>query len=214
MLGGIVARMTAPIVAKILGGVAAAAIAFGLVQTVRIEGAFCRDVKVGEKPACVVRGFKQEIATIRIDLDQVRAHRDLEVEKHKATKRTYAEAQREAERLEAERLARVEAQQKEITDDRFQSYERRLAGARADAARLRDRLRAGGAGAGGAAAGLAVPGFPAAAGEADGAPGGDGLSRALIATAQAIQLDELISWIEDQARIDNTASRATPGPTE
>lgn len=190
--------------AKIFAGVAAAALIGLAVQTVRIEGAFCRQVKVGEKPACIFEGFKQEIAGVRIDLEQVRADRAAEIAKHQATKQAYADAQAEAEKLEAARLARVTALQQEITDDRVQVYSQRLAAARADFDRLRraqgSAARGGAAGAG---QGFAMPGVPDAAGGADGAAGDHRLSddERFVATKQAIQLDELQNWIRRQATV-------------
>ena len=159
--------------AKIFAGVAAAAIAFGAVQTVRIEGVFCRDLKPGEKPACIVQGFKQEIAGIRID-------------------------------LEAARLARVTAQQKEANHDLVQDYERRIAGARAAADRLRREAGQAGAGVAGARANVALPGLPDAAGRADATAGDNGLSldERLTATETAIRLEKLQEWNRRQAAID------------
>jgi hypothetical protein len=47
-----------------------------------------------------------------------------------------------------------------------------------------------------------VPGLSAAAGGPAQGTGQDGLSDALTATEQAIQLDELIKWTKRQAAID------------
>jgi hypothetical protein len=53
-----------------------------------------------------------------------------------------------------------------------------------------------------------VPALPAAAGEPDEAADQAGLSVAdrLIATEQAIQLDELIKWVDRQGDIDPNAA--------
>lgn len=187
---------------KIFAGVAVAAIAATAVQTVRIEGAFCRSVKVGEKPACIIQGFKQQLAVVRIDLEQVRRERDAERSAHQLTKQTYAQAQAEAARLEKERLARVAAQQKEINDERAQTYQRRIDAARAAYERMRQSAR-GGAGAPGAADGFAGTALSAAAGAADGAAGADQLPQdeRLICTIQSIRLDELQGWIREQVKV-------------
>ncbi len=170
------------------------------IQTIRIEGAFCRTVRAGEKPSCIYKGFKQQLAVIRIDLDQVRAERNAEIAKHEATKKAYRDAQLEAEMLEKERLTRVLAQQKEITNERSQSFDRSIAAARADADRLRRELAQTRSSSARPGQGLSVPGVPNAAGQADGEASGDGFSigQRLEATKNSIQLDELILWIRGQ----------------
>lgn len=189
---------------KIFGGLAVVALAGLAVQTVRIEGALCRQVELGEKPACVIQGFKQQISVLRIDLDKVRRDRELEAASHRQTKDSYRAAQAEAEQLERERLARVSAQQKEITDEVAADFERRLADARARAERLRGKAAASGAGAAGARPGQPMPGAGDAAGRADEAARDPGLSldERLIATEQALQLDALIDWLERQAKVE------------
>lgn len=190
--------------AKIFAGVAAAAIAFGAVQTVRIEGAFCRDLKPGEKPACIVQGFKQEVAGIRIDLDAARERTAAEAAAHEASKRAYREAQAEAEKAEAARLARVTAQQKEANHDLVQDYERRIASVRVAASRLRGETGQARAGSAGARANGALPRLSDAAGGADGAASDIGLSldQRLTATETAIRLEKLQEWNRRQAAID------------
>lgn len=190
---------------KIFGGLAVLFLVGLSIQTVRIEGIWCANTAPGEKPACIMRGFKQELAVLRIDLDQVRAERDAEAAKHAATKEAYADAQVEAERMESERLARVTAQQEEITDEIRRDYARRLADARTAARRLRGQAGlSGGGSAAGAPAGEPVPGLAATTGRTDETPGGAGFSldRRLIATEQAIQLDGLITWVEKQRAVD------------
>lgn len=188
---------------KIFAGLAALLLAALLIQTVRIEGALCREVRAGEKPACVIQGFRQQLAVVRIDLVAARQRAEDEAARHQATKRAYRDAQVEAARLEAERLQRITARQQEISDDIATDYAARLRDARA----RYERLRAGpttGAGAGAGAAGAAYPVHlplaPGAAGRAAQAPGGDGLSldARLIATEQATQLEALIDWVERQ----------------
>ena len=135
---------------------------------------------------------------------------------HTQTKTRYRIAQFEASRLEQERLADVQTRQQEITDAVEQDYQARLAAARARAEQLRHELRTRSA-AGGASRDLAVSGVPDTAGAFDGATedpelpalaaGAAGqLERDLTATEQAIQLDALIDWVEQQAAIDPNQS--------
>lgn len=185
---------------KIFAGLAAVLLTGLIVQTVRIEGAFCRDVAPGEKPRCVIQGFRQQLAVVRIDLVAARARTEAEITKHQATKRAYREAQGEAARIEAERLARVGRQQQEITDDVVSDYHRRLDAARADARRLRATTEAGASAAGARDQGAVSGPGTAASGSAE-APGNRRLplDERLIATEQALQLDALIDWVERQA---------------
>ena len=125
-----------------------------------------------------------------------------------ANYRAAADAARAADNANADRVA---AEQRAITERISNDFEARLAAARADAERLRVQSqaaadpRAGG--------GASVPSISGAArGPAEG-PGQDRLppSDRLTATEQAIQLDELIKWIRQQAKVDNEASGvATP----
>lgn len=192
------------VTSKIFGGVAIAAIAFGVVQTARIEGVYCRDVATGEKPRCIVQGFKQDVAAIRIDLVAARRRTEDEIASHRATKQAYADAQKTAEQLELTRLARVTAQQKEANHDIVQDYERRVAAARAAAERLRRQAGSTGAPSAGARGNVALSGLSDAASGADGATGNRGLSldQRLTATNQASQLQALQEWNRRQAAID------------
>lgn len=187
---------------KIFMGLSALLLTLLVIQTVRIEGVFCSDVKAGQKPACIIKGFKQNLAIVRIDLDAVKVERDVEIAKHAATKRAYAEAQMEAARLEKERLLRVEARQQEITDDLVKDYETRIAAARANAQRLRSQINRR-TGSGGATVRLEMPGFSDAAGGPDATASDRRLSinERLIATEQATQLDSLISWVQKQMNV-------------
>jgi hypothetical protein len=148
--------------------------------------------------------FKPEIKTIRIDLEKAQARTMAEIATHKATKEAYRRAQAEAALAEAQRIARVVTEQEEITDAVTAEYGARLADARARYERL--RRQAGGAGAGPAGAGSGEPvsaaGDPASG--ADGEAGDHGLSldERWVATQQAIQLDALISWVEQQSVVD------------
>ena len=128
---------------------------------------------------------------------------------HAATVANYRAAAEQARREDAQALARVKAEQAAINERTENDYESRIAAARAAAERLRQRAQAAAADprAGRAAPVRAIS--TAAAGAAESA-GQYGLSPddKLIATEQAIQLDELIRWVRAQAAVDpNSASR-------
>ena len=117
--------------------------------------------------------------------------------------RAAAEAARAADRAAADR---VRAQQRAINERTIHDYEARLAAARDRARRL--QLAAAAPAADPCRRGAApVPALSAPACGADPAagenrfPAGD----TLLATEQAIQLDELIRWVNRQARIDPNA---------
>ncbi len=123
---------------------------------------------------------------------------------HAGTVANYRAAADQARRADVANAARVRARQSAINERTEHDYEKRLADARAAAA---GRLRAGQSGAaahpgGGGAA--PMPSLPAASGGAAEASGQDRLSESerLIATEQAIQLDELIQWVERQAEVE------------
>jgi len=116
-----------------------------------------------------------------------------------ANYRTAAEHARAADRATATRVA---AEQRAIFERTNDDFKVRVANARAVAQRL--RLQTGAAAADPGDRGAApVPGLPAAAGRPHQTAGQDGLSPddRLTATEQAIQLDELIKWVEAQARV-------------
>jgi hypothetical protein len=124
-----------------------------------------------------------------------------------ANYRAAAETARAADRAAAER---VRAEQAAINERSRNDLQTRLADARARYAAELGRLQqhaesAAHPGSGGAAP---VPGLSAAAGGAHQAPSQDRLpaSEALIATEQAVQLDELISWVRRQHSIDPNAA--------
>jgi hypothetical protein len=114
-------------------------------------------------------------------------------------------AAREAEAADQANAARVAADQRTINQRTEHDYEARLVAARAAAQRLRDESEA--AADPGAGASPPMPGLPAAAGSTAQAAGEDRLpsSDALTATEQAIQLDELIKWVQAQAAVDPNA---------
>jgi hypothetical protein len=107
--------------------------------------------------------------------------------------------QAQADALAKANVARVTAEQKTIADERTKSYESRIADARARA----DRLRGASSIHQGTADATGMPGVPAAPGLGQ-ASGQGGLSAgdALIATEQAIELDELIKEWRKQSAID------------
>ena len=117
-----------------------------------------------------------------------------------ANYRVAADAARAADQANVER---VTAAQHAINERTEHDYETRLAAARAAAERLRVQSAAAPAdpGAGRAAS---VPRVADAADSADETSRKDRLpqSDALLATEQAIQLDELIRWMEAQTKVD------------
>lgn len=96
------ALFTSTLGRNILIGAGAVLVTALAVQTVRIEGALCRNVALGEKPDCIIQGFKQRLAVVRIDLDHVR---DLRA----AEKLGYEQAQKDAKRIAEAEKARIEA---------------------------------------------------------------------------------------------------------
>ena len=121
-----------------------------------------------------------------------------------ASYRAAADAARAADRAAAERVA---AEQRAINERTSNALEDRLANARARAAnfatgglRVQTRTAATDPGADGAAP---VPGLPAAPGGTGQAASQDRLPDPdrLIATEQAIQLDELIKWVKAQGAV-------------
>ena len=122
-----------------------------------------------------------------------------------ANYRAAADAARAADRANLERVA---TEQRAINERTSNDYEARLAAARSLAQRLRRETAAAAADPrfGGTAplpgVSPAPRGVAAAAGE-DGLPHAD----ALLATEQAIQLDELIKWVRTQAAVDPNEKR-------
>lgn len=125
-----------------------------------------------------------------------------------ANYRAAAEQARAADWANAER---VHADQAKINEERSDAFEARLATARAAAERLRSQTRQAAADPGGRP-GSPVPGLSAAPGQPGQAAGEDGfpLSNRVTATEQAIQLDELIKWITEQAKLDPNANAQKP----
>jgi hypothetical protein len=118
-----------------------------------------------------------------------------------ANYRAAADAARAADRANAERIA---AEQRAINQRTADDYQARIADARARfAAAGRLREGAGAAADPGTGRAAPVPGLSDAAGGAPQAAGEDRLpaADALLATEQAIQLDELIKWVARQAEV-------------
>lgn len=150
------------------------------------------------------------LAAAKIDARHFRKQSDrferlyrAEVEARAQAIASYRAAAEEARRADRANVERVRARQSSINERTADDFEARLASARARAAQ---RLRADGAPA------IAfsrprtasVPGIPVAAGPIAETAGAGGLSPSerLLATEQAIQLDELISWVRAQAAIN------------
>jgi len=119
--------------------------------------------------------------------------------------RAAADAARAADRAAAERTA---AQQRQINERTAHDFEARLAAAR-DRARGVQQPPATAAADPCAGGGASMPGLPAATCRTTQAAGQDRLppADALLATEQAIQLDELIKWVQAQASVDPNAGR-------
>jgi hypothetical protein len=133
----------------------------------------------------------------------------LEVHNHETDLVTYRDAVKRAEAADAANKARVETEQTAINQQRGSSYEERIAAARARASGVSHSPSGDHQGSPGTAP---VRTLPAAPGSPAQAPGEDGLSDALIATEQAIQLDELIKWVRQQHAVEvNGQQQTAPG---
>jgi hypothetical protein len=125
-----------------------------------------------------------------------------------ATVANYRAAAEGARAADQANLGRVTAAQLAITERTADDYQARLAAARARAEQLR-RQSAATATDPGARGAAPVPGLAVAAGKPAEAPRQDRLppGAALLATEQAIQLDELIKWIRRQHGVDPNRPR-------
>ena len=123
-----------------------------------------------------------------------------------ATIANYRAAAETARAADLANAGRVAAAQRDISERTTHDLETRLADARAHALRLQLAQRTP-ATVGGGGRAAPVPAAGPAPGPAGGAAQKDGLSLAdaLIATEQAIQLDELIKWVDAQAAVDGSA---------
>ena len=138
--------------------------------------------------------------------DRARSNEQLYVEAEAARAATVANYQAAAEQArldDAANFARVRADQAAISERTANDFETRIASARAAAWRLREQAAASAADPG-AGRGSPMPGVPTPAGGAAQAAGENGLPQSdkLVATEQAIQLDELIKWVRAQAEVD------------
>jgi len=120
---------------------------------------------------------------------------------HAATVANVRAAAERARAADAANAARVKSEQEAINERTGHEFESRIAAARTAAGRLRADAQAAAAGRGGGTA--PVPGLPAATASPAQAAGQDRLpdEERLIATEQAIQLDELIQWVRSQATV-------------
>jgi hypothetical protein len=128
---------------------------------------------------------------------------------HAATVSNIRAAAEQAHAADRANANRVKARQNAINEESTDDFETRLADARAAAGRMRDAGSPAPAHPGAGRAAL-VPGLPAAAQGAHQAAGQDRLpdSERLIATEQAIQLDELIKWVARQHAVDTGGAPA------
>ncbi len=134
--------------------------------------------------------------------DRARHQITLEIDAHKLTKRNYRAAQAQAQEMETARLVRVTNDQQRITANVSSDYARRLADLRARFERMQRDEKAR-ACAFGSTCGVAMPAVPDAASGIDGAPGSEefSLKRRFVASAQAEQLDALITWVGQQVAV-------------
>jgi hypothetical protein len=117
----------------------------------------------------------------------------------------YRTAAEQARKADAEHKAKVEADQRAVTERTAREYEARIADVRARYERLRPH-------AGTVASGPVsppVPVVPSSTQGADGTPAQGGLPAddALVATEQAIQLDELIQWVRQQTTVNSPPNK-------
>lgn len=181
-----IARLFAPLAMKVAGGIIAALVAFIVMLLIQIHGL-----------PIIGGGLVSR-------LERMTALNDANVKSHRKTKDTFRAAMADAQRREVFRLARVKAEQDRINDHAQDDYERRLAALRTRYDGLR---RERGANATSAAGGVDVSGLPIPAFGADATPDADGLSTALMCSTYAVQLDELISWVEAQAAVNVNEER-------
>jgi hypothetical protein len=123
---------------------------------------------------------------------------------HARTVANYRAAADTARRADAANRDRVISAQADINERTIHDYETRLGDARTVADRLRRQAGPASApGGGGRAAAMPAAGPAARAVGGPAAQDGFSLDDKLIATEQAIQLDELIKWVKAQAAVDN-----------
>jgi hypothetical protein len=127
-----------------------------------------------------------------------------EQQAHAQTVANYRVAAEAARRADADNRDRVLIAQRDINERTIHAYEARVGDARARVDRLRREAGAAAANPGDRRA-TPLPATGPTARAADGSAAQDGLFLAdrLIATEQAIQLDELIKWVRAQGTVDN-----------
>lgn len=169
-----------------LAGIAVAAVLLMMLTVQKLES-----VRWKEESERVEKLYQQEQAAFATTVANARAA---------------ADAARAADFANAQRVA---AEQRAINQRSEDEFEARLADARARAERMRVEAGAADRGSTGTSA---VSGLPASAGGLDQGPGENRLPDALLATEQAIQLDELIRWVKAQAKVDNNGASGATSP--
>lgn len=181
-----IARLFAPLAMKVAGGIIAALVAFIVMLLIQIHGL-----------PIIGGGLVSR-------LERITALNDANVKSHRQTKDNFRAAMADAQRREVFRLARVKAETERNNDARETAVNARLTALRTRYDSLR---RQSGANATSATGGVDVSGLPVPAFGADATPDADGLSAALMCSTYAVQLDELISWVEAQAAVNVNEER-------
>ncbi len=121
---------------------------------------------------------------------------------HLATTANYRAAAAQARQADAANAARVQTAQGRINERTANDFQSRIAAARARSGRVQRQPGRAPADPSGSPA-AAVPGLPASSRATDEAAGQDRFSPPdeLIATEQAIQLDELVKWVRAQGSV-------------
>ncbi len=160
----------------------------------------------------IVPDLRDQVAERDGRIVRVTIERDDERAAHLGTVNAFLTASKQAQKDAEANAQRVAREQERITDATVRGYlaDRSRLRARADRLGAADRLRRGAARANsGNADPAGLPGVPDAAGRAAAAPDQAGLPAAgrlslddaVIASEQALQLDALIDWIEQQAAV-------------
>ena len=126
----------------------------------------------------------------------------------------YRAAAETARREDLAHAGRIAAEQRAISERTTHDLEARLAAARARTVRLQlDQRPAAVAGGGGRAAAVPAPGSTPGPAGRTAEEDGFHLSDRLLATEQAIQLDELIKWVNGQAAVGGGDPRSGSSPS-
>lgn len=167
-----------------------------VVQTVRIEGVAIWPLHI--------HGLKEQLSDTKAALVEV-------TDTYTTTVANYRAAASQAHIEDAANVDRVKREQAAINERTKTSYEARLADARARADRLRSHPDT--AANPGSRSDAGLPGSPGSSSGTPGPAAEDGLSPddRLIATEQAIQLDELIKWVRQNLTVDYSGnSKSSP----